>query len=107
MTNKERLAQMSVKELAAEFDAYAKCAIRCYVDFEKWLESEDEEYPIRGYGATFVKDFTYENEKKHCIVLEDVRMMNSNYRRVAVKLNGLHAFQYMTIPADHIRIEEE
>ncbi len=101
MTNRERLNGLSNEDYANEFNTYANCTVKPWVDFEKWLNSSSEEYPIIGEDAV-LNGNGYDNVE--CKVVEHMKKFGADYVRVVVHKKELHDFQSLSVPADQVKI---
>ena len=99
MTNRERLNAMSNEDYKLEADMYAACTVRKHVDYEAWLNSEDEEYPILGKEAKF-KDTG--DELRDCWFIKNIEMNGAPFAEIIVKEPMLHAFKTIKVPQDAV-----
>lgn len=98
MTNRERLNRMDNEAYAREQSAFAACEVRLYVDYAKWLESGDPEYPIIG------DDGVYDNgrRKVDCKIVGSVERLGNTYKRIVIKRPALHDFEMLTVPEANV-----
>ena len=101
MTNKERLNSLSDEEYRMEMTTYNNCTVKNYVDYEGWLNSSEEEYPIIGEDAILHEDNG--NDVK-CKLVGSDKKMKADYARLVVNVPGLHNFKSILVPMDKVTV---
>lgn len=89
MTNEERIKSKTGFEFYKEIKKIAFTVGGQYVDWEKWLSSEDEHLPYRGWKAS--------HGINECVVVEEKKMFDNPY--YVVMQGGL----IFTVPCDDIK----
>ena len=100
MPNRERLNNLSDADYALEMQMFSNCTVKQYVDYEGWLKSENEEYPIIGKDAVFHDT----NEDVECKLVERINKTQALYVRLVVDVPGLHCFKTITVPAELVDV---
>ena len=99
MTNRERLNRMDNKAYADEINSFSVCEVRNYVDYEAWLDSSEEEYPIKGSDAVHHQRSGKDREVK---LVGRFDRFGKPYCRIVGKLPGLHCFELLAVPAGEV-----
>ena len=102
LTNKERLRLLTDDQYATEMRTYDTCTVKPFVDYEKWLESTSDEYPIVGAPAVLKED---NGQRVECtLVNQKAQTDGTVYGRLVVKLPGLHNFKTIFVPMDKVEV---
>lgn len=89
MTNEERIKSKTGEEFYKEIKKVAFTVGGQYVDWEKWLASDDEHLPYIGRKAS--------HGINECVIVEECKMFDNPYYKVMQ--GGL----LYTVPCDEIR----
>ena len=101
MTNRERLNQMNNQDYWLETQMFTNCTVRKYVDYEAWLTSEDEEYPIIGQKAAFKET---NGMLVDCWKVDETQIGGADYAVIVIKEPGLHVFKTIKVPAANVTV---
>ena len=92
MTNEEHIKSLSGTDLIKKIREIAFCPVYRYVDWEKWLKSEDKHYPIVGRKGM--------HKSNQCYVEESVEVFGEPYYII------VQGQLVMKVPADDVKILE-
>lgn len=102
LTNRERLRLLTNEEYATEIATYDTCTVKPFVDYEKWLNSTSDEYPIVGTPAVLKED---NGQRVECTLVNQKEQTNGTiYGKLVVKLPGLHNFKTIFVPMEKVEI---
>lgn len=100
MTNRERLNALNNEDYELEMQMFANCTVRKYVDYQGWLDSDEEEYPIIGRDAIFQDT----DRKVECKCVGETSMMQAPYATLIIKEPGLHVFKMIKTPMSNVTL---
>lgn len=100
MTNRQRLEALSDSDYALELSMINNCTAGKYMDFERWLNSDDQEYPIKGRDALY-QDVS---GQVPCVVVDEHFLpvgKSVPFKKIVVR-RGFHDFEILSVSFDKV-----